>query len=281
MKVVRTIAECRAARREFSALGFVPTMGAFHEGHLSLMRAAKAACGSCAVSLFVNPLQFAPTDDLAKYPRQHEQDFAMAESVGVDLMFVPDPAELTQNTQTNVLVLGVSELYEGERRPGHFEGVATIVAKLFGIVQPDTAFFGLKDLQQCAVIRRMVNDLNMPLALQFEETVREPSGLAMSSRNQYFSPEQKAEASYLYRVLTEAAERLAAGASDPTLNLKTILDEAVSSLSGRGFGVEYLDAVDPQTMLPITHIEQDSRLVVAAKFHTVRLIDNIPVFINP
>lgn len=255
-------------------------MGAFHEGHLSLMRAAKAACGSCAVSLFVNPLQFAPTDDLAKYPRQHEQDFAMAESVGVDLMFVPDPTELTQNIQTTVAVSGVSALYEGERRPGHFEGVATIVAKLFGIVQPDIAFFGLKDLQQCAVIRRMVSDLNMPLSLRFEETVREPSGLAMSSRNQYFSPAQKVEASELYRVLVQTADTLAKGVSHSNSNVNPVLKAATGTLKDLGFGVEYLDAVDPNTMLPITHIDEDSRLVVAAKFHTVRLIDNIPVFKN-
>jgi len=266
---------------DYPRLGFVPTMGAFHEGHLSLMKKAKAECGFCAVSLFVNPLQFAPTEDLAKYPRQHEQDFEMARSVGVDLMFVPDHAELTQNIQTNVIVSGVSDLYEGQRRPGHFEGVATIVAKLFGIVQPDIALFGLKDLQQCAVIRQMVADLNMPLRLIFEETVREESGLAMSSRNQYFTPEQKSEAAELFRSLTKAARTLSTlnpGSNDA---VRITLDETTDSLRSKGFGVEYLDAVDPKTMHPATHIEQDSRLVVAAKFRTVRLIDNIPVFDKP
>lgn len=270
MVVCRSLSELRLALGGWSGLvGFVPTMGAFHEGHLELMRRAKADCGFVVVSLFVNPLQFGPSEDLSKYPRREGEDFLMAEGVGADVMFCPG-YEFVEGVETVVRVGGVSSKFEGESRPGHFEGVATIVAKLFHAVGVCRAYFGLKDLQQCAVVGAMVRDLGFPVDLEFVETVREASGLAMSSRNDYFTAEQRAEAGGLYRVLRRVSGAIVGGG-----------DVAPSCGSGRaelehlGFEVEYLDLVDSRRMESSDLVDEWSRLVVAARFCGVRLIDNI------
>src|SRR6266404_5745131 len=206
MKIFSTIPEacaaCRDARASRKRLGLVPTMGALHEGHLSLVRAAKAQCEAVAVSIFVNPTQFGPTEDLSKYPRQFDRDCQLLEKEGVDILFAPSVDEIyPDGAVTWVLVEGLSEKLDGRSRPGHFRGVTTIVAKLFHIVEPDLAFFGQKDAAQVAIINKMVRDLNFDVSIVVCPIVREPDGLAMSSRNVYLSPEQRKQALVLYRSL--------------------------------------------------------------------------------
>src|SRR5271163_17069 len=216
MKVCTTIPEaralCREARASGKRLGLVPTMGALHEGHLSLVRAAKAQCDAVAVSIFVNPTQFGPTEDLSNYPRQFEQDRQLLEKEGVEILFAPPVEEIYPRGEvTWVLVEGLSEKLDGRSRPGHFRGVTTIVAKLFHIVEPAAAFFGQKDAAQLAVIRRMVRDLNFPVEIVACPIVREPDGLAMSSRNVYLSSEERGRALVLQRSLQEVCQRYHAG----------------------------------------------------------------------
>ncbi|MEJ5296040.1 MAG: pantoate--beta-alanine ligase, partial [Fimbriimonadales bacterium] len=211
MQILKTIAEVRQwvqeCRRAGEAVHFVPTMGYFHEGHLSLMRRAKADGGRVIVSLFVNPLQFGPQEDFERYPRDFERDRAMAESVGVDAMFVPEASEMyPPDFQTQVRVQRLSQPLCGRSRPGHFEGVATVVLKLFHIVTPDRAYFGEKDYQQLRIIQQLVRDLNLTVEIVPCPIVREPDGLAMSSRNVYLTPEERAAATVLYRSLQWAQE---------------------------------------------------------------------------
>lgn len=270
MIVARTIDDLRL---NFAApIGLVLTMGAFHEGHLTLMRRAKRACGTCVVSLFVNPTQFGPTEDFANYPRNEARDFAMAESAGVDVIFAPSVEEMASGTATRVTVPGVSRRWEGEHRPGHFDGVATVVCKLFHIVCPSDAFFGLKDFQQCAVIKQMVHDLRFSLALHFEETVREPDGLAMSSRNAYLNPEEREAAPLLYRTITEAARQIAGGRS-----VEESTKEAIQELARGGFSTQYLALVDALTLEPMETFRGEARIIVASKIGRTRLIDNVAV----
>src|ERR1700726_3960476 len=218
MRICQTIEEmraaCREAKRSGKRLGFVPTMGALHEGHLSLVRAAKAKCDVVAASIFVNPLQFGPSEDLAKYPRTFERDAGLLEREAVDILFVPATEEMyPTGAITYVTVEGLSEKLCGRSRPGHFRGVTTVVAKLFHIVEPDLAFFGQKDAAQATIIRRMVRDLNLPVEIVVCPIVREPDGLAMSSRNTYLDPDHRKQALVLYRsllrvhALAEAGER--------------------------------------------------------------------------
>lgn len=275
MKVCRTIEDFRKSRPELGKMALVPTMGAFHEGHLSLMRKGKEIADSVAVSIFVNPLQFAPTDDLDNYPRQEEKDFAMAESVGVDAVFAPDAQSFTKSIETTISVGGISLLWEGEHRPGHFDGVATIVSKLFLATQPEIAIFGQKDFQQCAVIAQMVQDLNFPIQLQFEPTMREESGLAMSSRNEYFTHDQKAKACHLHDTLIAASTQIQR--CDQSIN--EILLSAQQSLIAHHFDPEYFAYVDSMSLEPKEHRISNGRLIVAARFHGVRLIDNIGVYL--
>lgn len=247
-------------------------MGAFHAGHVSLMTKSVEENKSTVVSLFVNPLQFAANEDLTSYPRQEEEDISMAREAGVDVIFIPRTDDLFPRRTTKVVVSEISDPWEGASRPGHFEGVATVVLKLLNIVTPDRAYFGLKDLQQCAVVRRMLEDLNVGVELRLCETVREPSGLAMSSRNAYFSTERRRDAARLFAVLSLLAERLAEGDSvaDTIARGEALLVEA-------GFDVDYLAGIDPDTMLEIEQPRPGMRLIAAARFHGVRLIDNIPV----
>lgn len=277
MTITRSIEECRAwGRSRTGRLGFVPTMGALHKGHLSLMRQAKRECDAVAVSIFVNPLQFGPNEDLSRYPRQEEADIALCAEVGVDQVFIPFARELTESMLTHVHVKDVGDAWEGAHRPGHFDGVATIVLKLFNIVGPDVAYFGLKDLQQCAVIEQTVSDLAVPVDLEFVETVREPSGLAMSSRNAYLNPDQRKEAAVLHRELQSLASVVRLKNHWNTDAHDTIL----AKLSDVGMKPDYLAMVDRRTMQSQSVPDRYSRLIAAVRFHGVRLIDNVSVHLS-
>ncbi len=248
-------------------------MGAFHEGHLALMRKASTLCDTVYVSLFVNPTQFRPGEDFAAYPRDEALDLSLAETAGVDIVFAPSVEEMYRDRSTVVSIRGASELWEGTHRPGHFDGVATVVAKLFNIFMPDVAVFGLKDLQQCAVVRRLVSGLDFPLRLELVETVRDENGLALSSRNAFLSAEQRTEAAYMHRTMTvcAAAIRAVPEKTAETLNASKRL------LSDHGFQVDYLACVDPTTMQEEANVNTELRVICAAMFHGVRLIDNVPV----
>lgn len=252
--------------------GLVPTMGALHEGHLSLIRRAKQENDRVVVSIFVNPTQFGPNEDFAKYPRMLDRDIERASSAGADLFFTPSIESIYSSQPSIIKVPGVTEFFEGELRPGHFEGVATIVSKLFHIVAPNRAYFGMKDLQQCAVIRKMVNDFNEPVELIFCETTREPDGLAMSSRNAYLSVVEREKASNIYAEMQIATKKLKEQGYSNEIFL-----EAKASLTNLGFQVQYFDLVEWNTMKPSTTVSTESFIVVAAKLGSTRLIDNLKV----
>ncbi|MBI2213450.1 MAG: pantoate--beta-alanine ligase [Acidobacteria bacterium] len=264
----------RAARAEGLRIGFVPTMGFLHEGHLSLVDLARErGCGFVVVSIFVNPTQFGPNEDFSRYPRDEARDVALLEARCVDAIFLPGIATVyPEGHATRVRVSGVSAPLEGERRPGHFEGVATVVLKLFNIVQPDLAVFGRKDAQQCAVIDRMVRDLDLPVELAFGETAREHDGLAMSSRNAYLSPEERALAPRFHAALSEGVAAVRRGAST---------DEAEATMTNalRGLPVEidYLRLVDPRTFLATESRDCELLAVGAIRVGRTRLIDNLRI----
>ena len=280
MIVAATIAEIRAAistaRAHGATIGFVPTMGFLHEGHLSLVDVARDAGATfVVVSVFVNPKQFGPTEDFARYPRNEEGDAAMLKGRGVDALFLPSVETMyPPGSQTAVRVGGVATPLEGERRPGHFDGVATVVLKLFDIVQPDVAAFGCKDAQQCAVIDRMVSDLDVPVRLLFGETVREHDGLAMSSRNSYLSAGERSVAPVLHRALRAGEEAITHGIHDVAAIEK--LMRRVVEESG-GATVDYLAVVDPRTFEPPAGFERRVLLAGAIRIGKTRLIDNILV----
>ena len=276
MRIVRTIDELRGVleprRREGARVGLVPTMGAFHEGHLSLMRRAREACDVVVVSLFVNPTQFNDPADLEAYPRDETRDAAMAQSAGVDLLFAPDAGEMYRRDATTAVVVGgVSEPLEGESRgPGHFRGVATVVAKLLNIVQPAAAFFGQKDAQQALVIRRMVRDLDFPVRIDVCPTVREPDGLAMSSRNVRLSATARAQALALKHGLDAAAGAIARGERDAS----RVEQRAREEMKMFRVDPEYFALVSTETLAPLRTLKGEVLLAVAAKVGGVRLIDN-------
>jgi len=281
MKICTTIPEARAACRDARAsrkrLGLVPTMGALHEGHLSLVRAAKAQCDAAAVSIFVNPAQFGPTEDLSKYPRQFDRDCQLLEKEGVEILFVPPVEEIyPHGAVTWVLVEGLSEKLDGRSRPGHFRGVTTIVAKLFHILEPDTAFFGQKDAAQLAVIRRMVQDLNFPVEIVACPIVREPDGLAMSSRNAYLNREERIRALVLQRSLQKARQQLQAGERS-SAKLISAAKEVIASEPQ--VVLDYFEIVDPDTLDSVERISQKTLVAVAAYVGSTRLIDNL--VLNP
>jgi pantoate--beta-alanine ligase len=279
LKICRTKEELFSAVNRLSEVGFVPTMGALHDGHLALVRAAAEQCSQVVASIFVNPTQFAPHEDLSTYPRNEDLDKQLLESAGCHVVFLPDTATVYGGSSTKVRVEGVSSRYEGEFRPTHFEGVATVVTKLFGLVQPQRAYFGTKDLQQCAVINRLVRDLFLPVELKFVETVREPSGLARSSRNAYLSGDERQAATAVIRVLTQCCEGLRRSSEEAFTG--SILEDSRKTLADSGFAVDYLDLVDPQTMEPLNKPSPGSRVVVAARLGKVRLLDNISVYGTP
>lgn len=270
MKVVRTISEMRALRS--GAVGLVPTMGAFHEGHLSLMRSARELCDQLVVSLFVNPLQFGPAEDWDAYPRNEERDISLAQQEGVDVLFAPSVSEMYESMRTTVRVSEVSDLWEGERRPGHFEGVATVVAKLFGIVGCRFAHFGQKDYQQCRVIESMTNDLSMDVVLFFHDTIRESDGLAMSSRNVYLSPEERTVAPAIFQGLQDLAAELQFAPGRP---VEKSLQRVASWWKSLGLEPEYLALVDADTLKPLKTNSRNSRLITAVRLGSTRLIDNV------
>lgn len=276
MKIITSIQELQSELRDKRDVGFVPTMGAFHEGHLSLMRKARENNDTVVVSLFVNPLQFSPQEDLDKYPRNLEADAELARAVGIDYLYTPTADSLTATLQTRIVVEGVSEGYEGKVRPEHFSGVATIVMRLFLIVLPEHAYFGLKDLQQCAVIRTLVRDFGLPVELHFLETYRELDGLAMSSRNAYLSVEDRALAPLLSRSLRCAAQSISLSVSPS--EIEHFLAKERAHLTSKGFAVDYLDLVDPDSMKSTRVTNDDVRVVGAARIGGVRLLDNMPVF---
>ena len=263
-------AELKAARAVHERVGFVPTMGALHEGHLSLVRAARSAADFVVMSVFVNPLQFGPGEDLAAYPRDEQRDMHLAQSEGVDLVFLPTVAEMYppgRETLVNVGALGT--ILEGADRPGHFDGVATVVAKLFNLVQPDVAVFGQKDAQQLAVVHQLVRDLSFGIEIVVAPTVREPDGLALSSRNAYLSADERRKATALYDALRAGADALG---EDPALAEKTMWEALVE----QGLEPSYARVVDPTTFGPPTPNGR-ALLVIAARVGTTRLIDNLSV----
>lgn len=279
MKIVRTVSALRElvtdARTRRERVGLVPTMGAFHDGHLSLMRRARERCGCVVVSLFVNPTQFNERSDLDRYPRDEQRDATMAESVGVDLLFVPPVDEVyPAGFATSVEVAGVSEPLEGAMRgPAHFRGVATVVAKLFNMVQPDDAFFGQKDAQQALLIKRMARDLDFPVHVEVCPTVREPDGLAMSSRNALLDPHSRQRATALSRALAAVERAVANGERDA----ERALAPARAVLAVEGIETEYLAAVSADTLAPVTTISGETLIPIAARVGSVRLIDNVIV----
>jgi pantoate--beta-alanine ligase len=273
MQVLRTVDQMRAARAGLSDVGFVPTMGFLHPGHLSLVARAKAECAMVAASIFVNPTQFGPTEDLSRYPRDMPRDLALLEAAGVDLVFAPEPAEIyPPGFDTRIELGGVTEVLEGAVRPGHFAGVATVVAKLLNIVQPTRAYFGQKDAQQSVVIRKMVRDLNIPVAVIVAATVREVDGLALSSRNSYLTPEQRAVAPVIFRALSEAQSRFDAGERDAealrAAIRRIIADEPQAQ-------IDYVSAADPQTLRELQTVGGEALVSVAVRLGATRLIDNI------
>ncbi len=286
MNVVRTKAALNAAlagpRADGRSVGLVPTMGALHEGHLSLLREARRRCDLVVMSLFVNPTQFAPGEDLASYPRDEDRDIALAGDAGVDLVFAPDTQEMyPEGFATTVEVSGaLTEVLcgdPGQRGPGHFRGVTTVVAKLFTIVAPALAFFGQKDAQQVAVIRRMVLDLDLGVEVVSLPIVREPDGLAMSSRNAYLSPRERERATALSRAL-HAAESAANGAG----SLGQALEAARAELAGAGLEPEYLEARDAEDLSPAESLNgRPVLLAVAARVGKARLIDNVVIGADP
>ena len=277
MKIYDTIDEMRAASRAARLgglrMGFVPTMGALHKGHLSLVRTAKEQCDAVAVSIFVNPLQFAPTEDLAKYPRTFARDRQLLEREGVDLLFAPSSEEMyPKGAVTWVTVEGLSERLCGRSRPGHFRGVTTVVAKLLHIIEPDLAFFGQKDAAQLAIIRRMVRDLNFPVEIIACPTVREPDGLALSSRNAYLSPQERESALVLLRSLNEVKRRFDTGER----TVGRLIDAGRrESAKEPGVRLDYLDIVDPDSLEPLQEITSTALVAIAGFAGTTRLIDNI------
>jgi pantoate--beta-alanine ligase len=277
LKICTTIHEVRAAsgaiRRAGKRLGFVPTMGALHEGHLSLVRIACASSDVVAASIFVYPTQFGPNEDLAKYPRSFDRDCELLGREGVELLFAPSVEEMyPAGAVTWVTVEGLSDKLDGRSRPGHFRGVTTVVAKLFHAVEPDVAFFGQKDAAQVAIVRRMVRDLNLPVEIVSCPIVREPDGLAMSSRNAYLDPEQRKRALVLHRSLMRVQRLADAGERDAGKLVAAGREEFAGEGSVR---LDYFEIVDPDTLNPIHDISGGALAAVAAFVGSTRLIDNI------
>lgn len=264
----------RAARK---IIGFVPTMGNLHEGHLTLVREAKKLCDVVVVSIFVNPTQFGPGEDFDNYPRTLEQDSRLLADVGCDIIFAPSVEQMygTQPRLTNISVSQITDALCGSSRPGHFDGVALVVTKLFNIVQPNYAFFGQKDYQQLAVIRQFVQDLNIPLEVIGVPIVRAADGLALSSRNGYLSSEQRQVAPVIYQSLKQAEQQLYQGK-----DLQQVLEDIKTQLTDNGFVVDYVEARQ-SNLLPATQFDRDIVLFIAAKLGATRLIDNLEVAFTP
>ncbi|MDO6415144.1 pantoate--beta-alanine ligase [Sphingomonas sp. BIUV-7] len=273
MKIVRTVAETRAARAGLGRLGFVPTMGALHDGHMGLMASARDGCDAVAASIFVNPAQFGPNEDLTRYPRPIEADLAKLEAGGVELVFLPS-VEIVYPAgfDTRIEVGAIANRLEGAIRPGHFSGVATVVAKLFNIVAPDVAWFGQKDVQQTRVIKQLVRDLDLPVNIRVGPTLREADGLALSSRNVYLSAEDRAQATALYRGLS-GAEAAWAGGEAGAATLRSGIATHIAETTGI---VDYISIADPDTLVELDEVTDAGAVVsLAVRYGTTRLIDNV------
>ncbi len=275
-KTVRTVAALRASvaawRRGGESVGVIPTMGALHEGHISLVQAARAACRRTIATIFVNPKQFGPREDFSRYPRQEESDRAMLAAAGCDLLFAPPLSEMyPEGFSTTVSLAGITDRWEGEARPGHFAGVATVVTKLLLQAMADKAFFGEKDYQQLQCVKRMARDLDIPCEIVGCATVREADGLAMSSRNVYLTPAERKAAPALHRAITA----LAAAARDGQ-DIAAATEAGKSTLLGAGFSaIDYLAVVDAETLAPLAKLDRPGRVLAAARLGAVRLIDNV------
>ena len=276
MRVVTTVAEMRtaisAARSQGDTIGFVPTMGYLHDGHIALVDAARREAIFTVMSIFVNPLQFGPNEDLARYPRDEAGDEAKASGSAVDVLFRPTVTEMYRDRREITVVPGpMADRWEGAIRPGHFAGVLTVVAKLFNIVAPDVAIFGQKDFQQVALVRAMVRDLDFPLSVVVNPTVREADGLAMSSRNAYLNPQERARATVLSKALRAVHVRFNEGSRDSASLLesarKVVFDET-------GVDIDYLEIVDPDDLTPLNEAKEGSVLLIAARVGRTRLLDN-------
>jgi pantoate--beta-alanine ligase len=282
MRLVSTAAELReavrSARQAGKRIGLVPTMGYLHAGHRTLMTTARAESDFVVVSIFVNPMQFGPNEDLARYPRDLERDTALCASVPVDILFHPDFAEVyPEGFQTKVTIGGLTEVLCGASRPGHFDGVATVVTKLFNLVQPDVAYFGQKDAQQVAVIQRLVRDLNIPVDIRPVPTVREADGLALSSRNSYLSPDERAAALVLSRTLFWAQAEVGAGERD----LVALRAAMVARIEAEPLArIEYVQIVDPLTLQPGERLTGLALAALAVRIGKTRLIDNLVLAAN-
>lgn len=276
MEIVRTVSWMKQLAKDAlldgRSLGLVPTMGALHQGHFSLVHAAKRQCSPVVVSIFVNPKQFGPTEDLQKYPRTFEADREALENLGVDFLFAPSPEEMyPAGFNTSVSVKGLSEKWEGRARPGHFDGVATVVLKLFEIVKPQTAFFGRKDAQQAQIIRRMVADLNLDTEISLCPIVREPDGLALSSRNVYLKPQERQAATALSQALAGLKGSIDGGERDVLRLLATLRSKLDSQ---PGISVDYAEILDAETFESVRALRGNCYALIAAKVGSTRLIDN-------
>ena len=274
MKVLHTVADFRAAQREYPRpLGLVPTMGYLHKGHLSLVRRCREDNATAVASIFVNPTQFGPSEDLSTYPRDLEGDLAKLEAEGVDLVFAPDASEMyPEGFDTTIDVGDIARRLEGEHRPGHFQGVATVVCKLLTIVRPDNVYFGQKDAQQCLVIKRLNADLDLGAEVVVMPTVRDPDGLALSSRNAYLSAEDRKAALSLYRALSLAESLYADGVRDADAMRREMLDLLESEPAA---SVEYVSVADAETLMELDSIEGPALVSMAVRIGKVRLIDNV------
>ena len=265
----------RALHREGVIIGMVPTMGALHEGHRALIRAARLSCDAVVVSLFVNPTQFGPREDFSRYPRRLQADAALCRQEGVDLLFTPTPAAMyPRGFQTAVTVHRVAQRWEGAGRPGHFTGVATVVTKLLALVRPESAFFGQKDFQQVAVVRRLVTDLNLGTVVRMCATIREPDGLALSSRNEFLTPTQRRAAPVLYATLQAGRTAIRAGVRSAGRVLQIMRARVVQEPLAE---VEYLAVCDPATLEPLRRLTGSAVLLGGIRVGSIRLIDNVLV----
>jgi len=284
MEIIRTVSwmkqAARQAREENHVIGMVPTMGALHDGHLSLLRRAKSECSKVFVSIFVNPTQFGPNEDLSKYPRTFESDAAKLEAAGVDVLFAPDAKEIyPAGFTTYVTVERLSDRLEGRSRPGHFRGVATVVLKLFEIVQPHFAFFGRKDAQQSRILQRMLLDLNSDVELALCPIVREPDGLALSSRNAYLAPEERRAAAVLHRALQAASREISANISDALTLQEAVREILAQEKLAR---VDYVEVADADSFEPVARIaSRPAYLLLAVFIGKTRLIDNLLIESSP
>lgn len=280
--LIQTVDDVRSAaahaRQRGQSIGLVPTMGALHEGHASLIRAARAQTGFVVVSIFVNPTQFGPKEDFSRYPRRLEKDLQLCRHEEVDAVFSPGAETMyPQGFSTYVEVTGLQDVLCGALRPGHFRGVATVVLKLFTIVQPDIAYFGQKDFQQVRIIEQLIRDLNVPVRLQRCPTVRESDGLALSSRNQYLDPEQRRQAVVLFQALEEARQNIEGGERDGDVIRRRLAARIGTAPDAR---IDYADVADAECLQSIKTVVRDVVVALAVKFGDTRLIDNIPVSVS-